>query len=85
MGPALQLRYFTCSSLVQKEGKYGADFVDMEQCKFLALRDMGIVDDSMRLTKLIQQKTANSKRKSLAQSVFSTSNITLIRATDVFT
>ena len=38
----------------------GAEFVDREQKEFLALREMGInVDDSLRLTKFIQQDTTN--------------------------
>jgi hypothetical protein len=49
------LRY---SNLKQNEGESGADFVDREQKEFLALREIGInVDDSLRLTKFIQQGT----------------------------
>jgi hypothetical protein len=47
---------------------------------------MGInVDDSLRLTKFIQQDTTNSKHKSLlAQTIFTTPNMTLSRATSLF-
>jgi hypothetical protein len=46
---------------------------------------MGInVDDSLRLTKFIQQGTTNSRHKSLAQTIFSTPNMTLNRATTLF-
>ncbi len=76
------LRY---STLKQNEGESGADFVDREQKEYLALRDMGInVDDSLRLTKFIQQDTTNSKHKSLAQTIFTTPNMTLSRATSLF-
>jgi hypothetical protein len=41
-------------------------------------REMGInVDDSLRLTKFIQQYTTNSKHNSLAQTIFTTPNICL--------
>ena len=73
------LRY---SSLKQLENESGAEFVDREQKEYLALRDMGInVDDSLRLTKFIQQDSTNSKHKSLAQTIFTTPNMTLNRAT----
>jgi hypothetical protein len=76
------LRY---SSLRQQETESGADFVDREQQEYLALRDMGIqVDDSLRLTKFIQQDCTNSKHKSLAQTIFTTPNMTLTRATSLF-
>jgi predicted RNA-binding protein len=76
------LRY---SNRKQNEGESGADFVDREQKKFLALREMGInVDDSLHLTKFIQQDTTNSKHKSLAQTIFTTPNMTLSRATSLF-
>lgn len=76
------LRY---STLKQQEGETGADFVDREQKEFLALRDMGInVDDSLRLTKFIQQDTTNSRHKSLAHSIYTTPNMTLSRATSLF-
>jgi hypothetical protein len=69
------LRY---STLKQKEGESGADFVDWEKKEFIALREMGInVDDSLRLTKFIQQDTTNSKPKSLAQTVFTTPKMIL--------
>ena len=76
------LRY---STLKQQEGETGADFVDREQKEFVALRDMGInVDDSLRLTKFIQQDTTNSRHKSLAQTIYTTPNMTLSRATSLF-
>jgi hypothetical protein len=76
------LRY---STLKQNEGESGADFVDRAQKEFLALREMGInVDDSLRLTKFIQQDRTNSKHKSLAQTIFTTPNMTLSRATSLF-
>ena len=60
------LQYY---SLKQQEAETGADFVDREAREFNSLRDMGVnVDDSLRLTKFIQQDTANSKHKSLAQT-----------------
>jgi hypothetical protein len=56
-----------------------------EQKDFIALREMGInVDDSLRLTKFIQQDTTNSKHKSQAQTIFSTPNMTFSRATSLF-
>jgi hypothetical protein len=76
------LRY---SSLKQKEEESGAEFVDREQREFTALSEMGInMDDSLRLTKFIQQETTNSKHKSLAQTIFTTPNMTLSRATSLF-
>ena len=46
---------------------------------------MGInVDDSLRLTKFIQQGTTNSTHRSLAQTIFSTPNMTLGKATLLF-
>lgn len=72
-------------SLKQKEGESGAEFVDREQREYLALREMGInVDDSLRLTKFIQQDTTNSKHRSLAQTIYSTPAMTLNRATSLF-
>lgn len=72
-------------SLKQKEGETGAEFVDREQREYLALREMGInVDDSLRLTKFIQQDTTNSKHRSLAQTIYSTPAMTLTRATSLF-
>jgi hypothetical protein len=66
------LRY---SNLKQNEGESGADFVDREQKEFFALREMGTnVNDSLLLTKFIQQDTTNSKHKSLAQTVFTTNS-----------
>jgi hypothetical protein len=59
------LRY---STLKQHEGESGADFVDREQREYTALREMGInVDDSLRLTKFIQQETTNSMQKSFVE------------------
>ena len=76
------LRY---SALVQLEGESGADFVDREQRAYIALQDMGVnVDDSLRLTKFIQQDSTNSKHKALAHSIFTTPNMTLNRATSLF-
>lgn len=76
------LRY---SSLSQLEGETGADFVDREQKAYLALQEMGVnVDDSLRLTKFIQQDTTNSKHKALAHTIFTTPNMTLNRATSLF-
>jgi hypothetical protein len=76
------LRY---STLKQLEGKSGANFVDREQKEYTVLREMGIrIDDSLRLTKFIQQDTTNSKHKSLAQTIFTTPNMTLSRATSLF-
>jgi hypothetical protein len=76
------LRY---SSLKQNEGESGADFVDREHKQFQALQEMGInMDDSLRLTKFIQLDTANSKHKSLAQTIFTTPIMTLSRATSLF-
>jgi hypothetical protein len=71
--------------LKQLETEIGAEFVDREQKEFIALREMGInVDDSLRLTKFIQQDTTNSKHKSLAQTIFSTPNMTFSCATSLF-
>jgi hypothetical protein len=76
------LRY---SQLKQLETETGAEFVDRENKEYTALREMGVnVDDSLRLTKFIQQNTTNSKHKSLAQSIFTTPNMTLSRATSLF-
>jgi hypothetical protein len=53
------------------EGESGADFVDREQRAYIALQDMGVnVDDSLRLTKFIQQDLTNSKHKALAHSIY---------------
>jgi hypothetical protein len=76
------LRY---AILKQLEGESGADFVDREQKEYTALREMGInVDDSLRLTKFIQQDTTNSKHESLTQTIFTTPNMTLSTATVLF-
>ena len=72
-------------SLKQLKGESGAEFVDREQREYLALQQVGInVDDSLRLTKCIQQGTTNSKHRSLAQTIFSTPNMTLGNATSLF-
>ena len=64
-------------SLKQLEGKSDAEFVDRKQREYLALQQMGInIDDSLRLTKFIQQGTTNSKHRSLAQTIFSSPNMT---------
>lgn len=76
------LQYY---SLKQQEAETGADFVDREAREYNALRDMGVnVDDALRLTKFIQQDAANSTHKSLAQTLYTTPNITLKRATSLF-
>ena len=76
------LQYY---QLRQQEAESGADFVDREAREYNSLRDMGVnIDDSLRLTKFIQQDTANSKHKSLAQTLYTTPNITLNRATSLF-
>jgi hypothetical protein len=76
------LRY---SQLKQLETESGAEFVDRENKELTALREMGVnVDDSLRLTKFIQQDTTNSKHRSLAQTIFTTPNMTLSRATSLF-
>ena len=76
------LRYH---SLKQNDDESGAAFVDREQREYLSLRSMGVnVDDSLRLTKFIQQGTTNDKHKSLAQTIYTTPNMTLSRATSLF-
>lgn len=46
---------------------------------------MGVnVDDTLRLTKFIQQDSTNSKHKALAHTIFTTPNMTLNRATSLF-
>ena len=53
--------------------------------EYLALRDMGVqIDDSIRQTKFIQQDTTNTKHKQLAQTIFTTPNMTLGRAASLF-
>ena len=42
------------------------------------------IDDSIRLTKFIQQNTTNTKYKQLAQTIFTTPNMTLGRAASLF-
>ena len=42
------------------------------------------IDDSIRLTKFIQQDTTNTKHKQLAQTIFTTPNMTLDRAPSLF-
>ena len=72
-------------SLKQEENESGADFVDKEQREFMALQDMGVtVDDTLRLTKFIQEQTTNSKHTGLARTVYSTPAITLQKATALF-
>ena len=72
-------------SLKQEEGESGADFVDKEQREFMALQDMGVtVDDTLRLTKFIQEKTTNSMHSGLARTIYSTPAITLTKATALF-
>ena len=45
-------------ALTQGLSESGAEFVDRELREYLALRDMGVqIDDSIRLTKFIQQDT----------------------------
>ena len=54
-------------ALKQDESKSGAEFVNRELREYSALRDMGVqIDDSIRLTKFIQQDTMNTKHKQLA-------------------
>jgi len=72
-------------SLAQKEQESGADYVAREQQEFVALKAMGVdVDDALRLTKFIQDKTTNSQHQVLAQTIYSTPQITLSRATSLF-
>ena len=53
-------------ALTQGESESGAEFVDREQREYLALRDMGVqIDDSIRLTKFIQQDTTNTSTNNL--------------------
>ena len=57
-------------ALTQGESAFGAEFVDRELREYLVLRDMGMqIDDSIRLTKFIQQDTTNTKHKQLAQTI----------------
>ena len=54
-------------ALTQGESESGAEFVDRELREYLALRDMGVlIDDSICLTKFIQQDTTNTTHKQLA-------------------
>ena len=72
-------------ALTPGESECGAEFVDRELWEYLALRDMGVqIDDSIRLTKFIQQDTTNAKHKQLAQTIFTTPNMTLGRAASLF-
>ena len=58
-------------ALTQGESESGAEFMDRELREYLALMDMGVqIDDSIRLTKFIQQDTTNTKYKRLAQTIF---------------
>ena len=80
-------RLSTCliHALTQGESESGAEFVDRELREYLALRDMGVqIDDSICLTKFIQQDTTNTKHKQLAQTIFTTLNMTLGRAASLF-
>ena len=46
---------------------------------------MGVqIDDSIRFTKFIQQDATNTKHKQLAQTIFTTPNMTLGRAASLF-
>jgi hypothetical protein len=72
-------------SLAQQESESGADYVQREQHQYLALKAMGVnVSDSLRLTKFIQDKTTNSQHHVLAQTIYSTPQMTLSRATSLF-
>ena len=72
-------------ALTQNETESGAEFVDRELREYLALREMGVhIDNSIRLTKFIQQDTTNAKHKQLAQTIFTTPNMTLGRAASLF-
>ena len=72
-------------ALTQGESESGAEFVDRELREYLALRDMGVqVDDSIRLTKFIQQNPTNTMHKQVAQTIFTTPNMTLGRAASLF-
>jgi hypothetical protein len=76
------LRYH---SMKQNEDETGSDFVDREQKAFLGLRDMGVnIDDTMRLTKFIQQDTTNSKYRQLAQTIYTTPAMNLTKAQSLF-
>ena len=71
--------------LTQGESESDAEFVDRELREYLALRDMGVqIDDSICLMKFIQQDTTNTKHKQLAQTIFTTPNMTLGRAASLF-
>ena len=53
--------------------------------EYLALHDMGInIDNSMRLTAFIRQDTINSSYKQLAQTIFTTRNMTMGRAISLY-
>ena len=72
-------------ALTQCESESGAEFVDRELREYLASRDMGVqIDDFIRLTKFVQQDTTNTKHKQLAQTIFTTPNMTLGRAASLF-
>ena len=72
-------------ALTQSESESSAEFVNRELREYLALRDMGVqIDDSICLTKFIQQDTTNTKHKQLAQTIFTTPNMTLGRAASFF-
>ena len=73
-------------ALTQGESESGAEFEDCELREYLTLRDkMSVkIDDSIRLTKCIQQDTTNAKHKQLAQTIFRTPNMTLGREASLF-
>lgn len=72
-------------SMRQRNDKIGAECVDREEREYLALRKVGTnVDESTHLIKCIQETTTNTKHHSLAQTVFSTCNMTFKTATPIF-
>ena len=57
-------------ALTQNESESGAEFVNRELREYLALRDIGVqINDSIRVTKFIQQDTTNTTHKPLAQTI----------------
>ena len=72
-------------ALTQGESESGAEFLDRELREYLALRDMGVqIDDSIRLTKFIQQDTTNTNHKQLARTICTTPNMSLGCAASLF-
>ena len=72
-------------ALTLGESESGAEFVDRALREYLALRDMGVpIDDSISLTKFMQQDTTNTKHKPLAQTIFTTPKMTLGCAASLF-